>query len=66
MYEQLRNKIETEGNIGKIVSIDIETGGYRIDDDLLRSAKPMLKAHPGAALWGKADWLRRGICAWRR
>jgi len=27
----LREKVETEDNIGKIISIDIETGDYEID-----------------------------------
>lgn len=33
-YEQtIRHQVETEENIGKIVSIDIETGDYAIDVD---------------------------------
>ena len=33
IYEtQLRPKVETEGNIGKLISIDINTGDYEIGD----------------------------------
>ncbi|MEP6517997.1 hypothetical protein [Microcoleus vaginatus] len=36
IYEnQIRPKIETQENIGKIISIDIETCDYEIDSDLL-------------------------------
>jgi hypothetical protein len=35
IYEnQIRAKVETQENIGKIISIDIETGDYEIDSDL--------------------------------
>ena len=33
LYEkQLREQVETEENIGKLISIDIDTGDYEIDD----------------------------------
>jgi hypothetical protein len=52
LYEQrLRPKVETDENIGKIISIDIETGDYAIDDDLLKAAHRVLDRHPDAALW---------------
>jgi hypothetical protein len=36
IYEnQIRAKVETQENIGKIISIDIETGDCEIDSDLL-------------------------------
>ena len=50
-YAELRGIVETEENIGKIISIDIETGEYAIDEDLLKSVKMILKQKPGAALW---------------
>ena len=35
-YEQrLRPLVETDQNIGKIISIDVETGDYAIADDLI-------------------------------
>jgi hypothetical protein len=51
--ETLRAKVQIEENIGKIVSIDIETGDYEIDADLLKAANRLLARHPGAALWGE-------------
>src|SRR5207253_3307207 len=38
LYEQrLRPQVETDENIGKIISIDVESGDYAIDDDLLKA-----------------------------
>src|SRR5438132_6522336 len=52
LYEQgLRPKVETGENIGKIIAINVETGDYSIDDDLLKVAHRVLDRHPGAALW---------------
>jgi hypothetical protein len=54
LYEkQIRPLVETQGNIGKIVSIDVETGDYEIDDDLLQAANRLPARRPGAALWGE-------------
>ena len=37
IYEtQLRSKVETDENIGKLISIDIKTGDYEIADKLSR------------------------------
>jgi hypothetical protein len=53
LYEQsIRRKVETEDNIGKILSIDIETGDYEIGDDLLQTGDRLLARHPGAAIYG--------------
>ena len=36
IYEsRLRTLLETEANIGRIVSIDVESGDYEIGDDLV-------------------------------
>lgn len=53
IYEtRVRPKVETEENIGKLVSIDIETGDYEIGDDHDLDAPRRLHArHPGAALY---------------
>jgi hypothetical protein len=54
LYQKsIRPKVETEENLGKIISIDIETGDYEIDSDLLKAADRLLARHPGAALWGE-------------
>ncbi len=52
LYEKIREKLETEENIGKLVSIDVETGDYEIGDDTSIDAPLRLHAkHPGAAVY---------------
>ena len=50
--EKLRDKVETEQNIGKQIVIDIETGEYEIDRDGLAASHRLLDKHPGAVLYG--------------
>jgi len=46
VYEsQVRSQIE-EGNHGKIVAIDIETGAFEVADDSLTAAKQLLIRFP--------------------
>ena len=53
LYEQkIRPLVETEPNIGKVISIDIETGDYEIADDLITTGDRLRKKHPGAAIYG--------------
>ncbi len=53
-YEtNLRPKVETQDNIGKIISIDIDTGDYEIGDDLLVTANRLLNKHKEAAIWSE-------------
>jgi hypothetical protein len=49
----IRNQVETEENIGKIVCIDIETGDYEVDETGIVASKRLHSRHPGAALWGE-------------
>jgi hypothetical protein len=53
LYEQrIRDKVETEANIGELVSINVETGDYEIGDDSSIDAPLRLHArHPGAAVY---------------
>jgi len=51
--EELKSTVEVEENIGKIISIDIETHAYEIDDDIMVTGRRLLAAHPGAAIYGK-------------
>jgi hypothetical protein len=54
LYERnLRAQVETEENVGKIISIDIETGDYEIDDDLIVTGRRLQAKHPDAAIYGK-------------
>jgi hypothetical protein len=53
LYEQrIRPLVETDANIGKLISIDIETGDYEIADDLITTGDRLRVRHPGAALYG--------------
>ncbi|MFM8307334.1 MAG: hypothetical protein ACKN87_09810 [Microcystis aeruginosa] len=52
VYEsQVRSQIE-EGNHGKIVAIDIETGAFKVADDSLTAAKQLLIRFPDAQIFG--------------
>lgn len=51
-YEEIRAALEIPENIGKLVSIDVETGAYEIGDDRSLDAPQRLQArHPGAAIY---------------
>jgi hypothetical protein len=51
-YErEIRAKVE-EGNIGKYLVIDIDTGDYEIDEDHLTAARRAQAKRPGAVLYG--------------
>lgn len=54
IYEQrLRALVETEDNVGKIISIDVESGDYEIADDLLSAGRRLQQRHPDALMYGK-------------
>ena len=48
---QVRSQIK-EGNDGKIVAIDIETGAFEVGNDSLTAAKQLLKRYPDAQIFG--------------
>ena len=52
-YEQsIRAKVNTAENIGKLVSIDIETGNYELgDDSSLEAPHRLHHQHPDAAIY---------------
>lgn len=52
IYEmQIRTQVETAENIGKIISIDIESGDYEIDNDLLTTCRRLQARHTDVLLW---------------
>ncbi len=54
IYEtRLQALLETEENIGKIVSIDVLSGDYEIANDLLVSELRLRELHPDAEMNGK-------------
>ncbi|HLP91317.1 MAG TPA: hypothetical protein VK184_22385 [Nostocaceae cyanobacterium] len=53
LYENnIRQQVETEENIGKMVIIDIETGEYAVDKTGIESARFLRKKNPLARLYG--------------
>jgi len=53
VYEtSIRQRVEVEENIGKMVIIDIETGDYEVDETGLKSAHNLSAKHPYARLFG--------------
>ncbi|MGK7946390.1 MAG: hypothetical protein AB4058_18170 [Microcystaceae cyanobacterium] len=52
IYEsKVRQQVE-DGNYGKIVAIDIETGAFEVADDSLTAAKQLLVRFPDAQILG--------------
>ena len=49
----IRLRVETPENIGKIVSINIETGEYEIGDDLIVTSLKLRSKQSDAALWSE-------------
>jgi hypothetical protein len=47
----IRRQVETRENIGKIISIDIETGNYEIDDNFLEAIDRLQSQFPDAVIW---------------
>jgi hypothetical protein len=51
IYEsQVRPKVE-QGNHGKIVAIDIETGAFELAKDSLTASDQLLDQYPDAQIW---------------
>jgi hypothetical protein len=51
LYEtQIRSQVE-DGNHGKIVAIDIETGAFEVADDLLAASKRLLATIADPQTW---------------
>ena len=44
--------VETDENIGKFISIDVETGDYEISNEILEPSSRILKRRPDAILYG--------------
>ena len=51
--QRVRSAVESDENIGKLVSIDIETGAYELGDDVLETARKLHARNPGAPIWTK-------------
>ena len=54
IYEnQLRPQVETDENIGKLISIDIKTGDYEIGDKLITAVERLQSRRPDAEIWSE-------------
>jgi hypothetical protein len=54
IYQQhIRTHIETAENIGKIIAIDLDTGEYEIDTDLLAACHRLQEKQPDAVTWAE-------------
>jgi hypothetical protein len=54
LYEkQIRSEVETSENIGKLISINVETGEYEIGDDLLVTSRRLQAKQADAAIWAE-------------
>jgi hypothetical protein len=52
LYEQhIRRPLQSEENIGKILSTDIETANHEIGDDPVTTSRSLQARHPDAAIW---------------
>ena len=51
--QHIQAQVETEANIGKFISIDIETGEYAVDADPVAAGLRVQAKHPDAAIYGK-------------
>jgi hypothetical protein len=50
-YRSIREKVENRENMGKIIAIDINTGNYEIDDNLLEASDRLQQEWPEAVMW---------------
>ena len=48
--ERLRPMVDTVGNLGKVIVIDITTGDYEIAEEGLVAGRRLQKRHPDAAM----------------
>jgi len=48
----IRQQVETEENIGKMVIIDFESGDYKVDETGLKAARKLSAKHPHSRLFG--------------
>ena len=48
----IRDAVEIEDNIGKMVIIDVETGAYKVDPSGIESTRRLRQQNPTARLFG--------------
>jgi hypothetical protein len=50
--DRLRDRVETDENIGRIIVIDVGSGDYEIDNDGLMASHRLRAKHPDGTLYG--------------
>jgi hypothetical protein len=48
----IRQQVETDGNIRKMLIIDFESGDYKVDETGLKVARKLSAKHPHSRLFG--------------
>ena len=51
IYEQQVRPLVEDGNQGKIVAIDIETGAFEMAENTLTASERLLTRYPDAQIW---------------
>jgi hypothetical protein len=51
LYEQVVRARVEDGNKGRIVAIDIETGAFEVADSILAATESLFTRHPDAQPW---------------
>jgi hypothetical protein len=51
--EQIRLQVERQESIGQIVVIDVESGDFEVDKDLLEASRRLRLRHAGARIWAE-------------
>ena len=63
LYERIRPQVE-DGNLGKVLAIDLETGTFEVAADTLQASERLLARCPDAQTWfvriGYEDLFRIG------
>jgi hypothetical protein len=49
--QEICPQVETAENIGKLITIDLNTGDYEIDQDLIQASHRLRANHPDAIIW---------------
>lgn len=52
LYETKIRPLVEEGNLGRILCIDIESGDYAVADEVLDAANVLIDKNPDAQIWG--------------
>jgi len=52
LYEsKIKPLVDIEGNDGRIVAIDVDSGDFEVDDESMRAAKALRERRPDAQIW---------------